>query len=247
MKNNILVKNITNSIIFLLILLYLLLGCILHTTWMSGYGNAITILFYNLTSLNYLFVFLFPSFLLLNAYVYRTINHSNFIVRFHTRQDYFKYLLNTTFKCSTLLYFLHFIILLICLNILGCNRYTIEPIQYTNNLTFLLISMCKTYVFIILFQTISLILYMKCKNSNLANIISFGLLAFIYSSKYFMFTHNSLINSFIIVRHLMDTGEFFSNLLENLTGAMLLVIFTTVICITLFCKFVSKKEFLEKE
>ena len=249
MKSNEVVKNLTNHILFLLILGYILFGTIVYTSWVSGYGNTITIALSVLSNLNYLTIFWFPSFLLLTSYIYKKMTEINFISRFSTRKEYFRFLHTISFKCNTLLFIMCLLLTFIAINLLGVTNIKVEQISYANNFTMLMVQFLKLYIFIYIFQRFIILVHIKCVNSNHANMIAFLFLALLYTSKYFLInTNNVWLNSLIPTNQLSDISLFFlPNLWINMIGACVLFGIFYIICFIIFHKVSEKKEFLERE
>lgn len=248
MKNNILVRNITNEIIFLGLIIYIFFGTLIYTNWISGYLNLINICNYLITNLNYLIIFVLPSFLFLSSHIYKKINNNTFIIRFKKRKNYFDFLFKTSVKCTVILYIIFLLIIAITQNIVGFSYISIEAINYTNNLVLLILNSIKLLLFVVTFQIIHLIVHTSCKNSNNANLINFGIISLIYCTKYFSYiNNNSLIRNIMPTNHLTDLATNFNSIKSNLIFTFIMYILLYSLIYFIYIKKLSNKEFLERE
>ncbi len=246
MKNNSIVKNITNSPIVIILISFFFLGGILYTTWNQ---EPITInAFLNIIiSLNYLTVFIFPVFYIFTAITYKKINNPIFINRFPTRKKYLKFVITVSLKSLAIVFVYYILVMLICFNMMGVSDYTIEKVSFATNLFFLVSKLVKLFFFLIVLQLFSIASYFAFKNSTISGIMNIFMFLLIYLLKYVAIGNNFLLKSLNPAVHLTQYDMNFSNYGMYFLSTLIFFIFYFTVIIVGLKLVIRKKEFLEKE
>ncbi len=238
-------KYLTNNYLVLFIIIYYAIGSYIFSNYYIN-EDYITKFINILTNQNLNLIFLFPSFILMTSYVYKELYNYNLILRFPSRNKYIIYVIKTLLIVNSIIYLLLILITFIATNLTPFEELTITSLYNSNNLSIMISSLIKLWIYSLIFSIIVITLYYSLSKSSYANLLSFIIICFNYFSKYLIGTYPYLTYLFPQV-YILDSNNLFKSLTINNLASIIYLIIIVIITIIILLKIINNKQFLNEE